>query len=86
MLFAEPKGTLLPLGGLDAGHKGYALALLVEMATGGLAGFGRADPTEGWGATEAPRGALMHQCTITAGKITKYQCIVPTTWNGSPQC
>ena len=28
----------------------------------------------------------MHQCTITAGKITKYQCIVPTTWNGSPQC
>jgi len=51
VLFAEPKGTLLPLGGLDAGHKGYALALLVEMATGGLAGFGRADPTEGWGAT-----------------------------------
>jgi len=38
----------------------------------------------GWGGTEAPRGALMHTCTITAGKITKYQCIVPTTWNGSP--
>ncbi len=27
----------------------------------------------------------MHQTTITAGKITKYQCIVPTTWNGSPK-
>ena len=26
----------------------------------------------------------MHQMTISAGKITKYQCIVPTTWNGSP--
>jgi Ni,Fe-hydrogenase I large subunit len=39
---------------------------------------------QGWGATEAPRGALMHQTTIVAGKITKYQCIVPTTWNGSP--
>jgi hydrogenase large subunit len=26
----------------------------------------------------------MHQATITNGKITKYQCIVPTTWNGSP--
>ena len=51
MLFAEPKGTLLPLGGLDAGHKGYALALLIEALTGGLAGFGRADPAEGWGAT-----------------------------------
>ena len=51
VLFADPPGTLLPLGGLDAGHKGYALALLVEAVTGGLAGFGRADPAEGWGAT-----------------------------------
>jgi len=51
VLFSEPKGTLLPLGGLDGGHKGYALALLVEAMTGGLAGFGRADPAEGWGAT-----------------------------------
>lgn len=51
VLFEEPKGTLLPLGGLDAGHKGYALALLVEALTAGLAGFGRADPAEGWGAT-----------------------------------
>ena len=40
---------------------------------------------QGWGATEAPRGALMHQCTINNGKITKYQCIVPTTWNMSPK-
>jgi L-lactate dehydrogenase len=50
-LFVEPKGTILPTGGVDAGHKGYALALIVEMLTGGLAGFGRADPKEGWGAT-----------------------------------
>ena len=51
VLFHDPKGTLLPLGGLDAGHKGYALALLIEACTAGLAGFGRADPAEGWGAT-----------------------------------
>ena len=51
VLFNEPKGTLLPLGGLDAGHKGFALALLIEALTGGLAGHGRADPSEGWGAT-----------------------------------
>lgn len=51
VLFGEPKGTLLPLGGLEAGHKGYALALLVEALTAGLTGFGRADPSEGWGAT-----------------------------------
>lgn len=51
VLFQEPKGTLLPLGGLEAGHKGFALALLVEALTAGLTGFGRADPNEGWGAT-----------------------------------
>jgi Ni,Fe-hydrogenase I large subunit len=39
---------------------------------------------QNWGATEAPRGALMHQAKITGGKIVAYQCIVPTTWNGSP--
>lgn len=46
----DPKGALLPLGGLDSGHKGYALALLVEMLTGSLAGHGRADPQTGWSA------------------------------------
>lgn len=51
VLFTEPRGTLLPVGGLEAGHKGYSLALLVEAATGALAGHGRADASEGWGAT-----------------------------------
>jgi L-lactate dehydrogenase len=51
VLFNEPKGTILPVGGLDSGHKGYGLSLLVEALTGGLAGHGRADAREGWGAT-----------------------------------
>ena len=51
VLFNEPRGTLLPLGGLEAGHKGFALALLIEALTGGLAGHGRADEADGWGAT-----------------------------------
>jgi L-lactate dehydrogenase len=51
VLFNEPRGTILPTGGLDAGHKGYAMALVVETLTGALAGHGRADPKEGWGAT-----------------------------------
>ncbi len=46
-----PRGALLPLGGLDAGHKGYGLGLMIESLTCGLAGFGRADPPEGWGAS-----------------------------------
>ena len=49
-LFTDPPGSILPLGGLDSGHKGYALGLLVEALTSGLGGFGRADPAEGWGA------------------------------------
>lgn len=50
-LFTKPPGALLPVGGLDHGHKGYALGLLVEALTGGLAGHGRADPPEGWTST-----------------------------------
>ena len=41
---------MLPIGGLDHGHKGYALGLLVEALTQGLSGHGRADPVEGWAA------------------------------------
>jgi L-lactate dehydrogenase len=44
-------GTLLPLGGLEAGHKGFALGLLVEALTSGLAGHGRATGATGWGAS-----------------------------------
>src|SRR4029453_9495888 len=44
----EPKGALLPLGGIDAGHKGFALALMIEAMTAGLSGHGRADPSAGW--------------------------------------
>jgi LDH2 family malate/lactate/ureidoglycolate dehydrogenase len=47
-LFGDKAGALLPMGGLDHGHKGYALALMVEALTSGLAGRGRADPAEGW--------------------------------------
>ena len=43
-------GALLPVGGLDHGHKGFALGLLVEALTQGLSGFGRADEPTGWGA------------------------------------
>jgi len=43
VLVADPPGALLPLGGMDAGHKGFGLALMIETLTSGLAGFGRAD-------------------------------------------
>jgi LDH2 family malate/lactate/ureidoglycolate dehydrogenase len=51
VLRSDPPGALLPLGGLDLGHKGFALALLVEALTSGLAGHGRADEPKQWGAS-----------------------------------
>ncbi len=39
----------------------------------------------GVGLTEAPRGALGHWIEFKAGKITHYQCLVPSTWNFSPR-
>jgi LDH2 family malate/lactate/ureidoglycolate dehydrogenase len=50
-LMTNPPGALLPIGGVDHGHKGYALGLLVEALTAGLSGHGRANPPEGWGAS-----------------------------------
>jgi L-lactate dehydrogenase len=40
-------GSLLPVGGLDHGHKGYGMALLVEALTQGISGFGRSDKPAG---------------------------------------
>jgi L-lactate dehydrogenase len=51
VLFGERPGALLPLGGLDLGHKGFALALIVEALTSGLGGHGRADEPKRWGAS-----------------------------------
>lgn len=47
----KPAGAIMPLGGQDLGHKGFALGLLGEALTAGLTGFGRADRTDHWGAT-----------------------------------
>jgi LDH2 family malate/lactate/ureidoglycolate dehydrogenase len=43
VLYAEPTGTILPLGGKRFGHKGYALALLVETMTTVFCGEDTAD-------------------------------------------
>ena len=40
---------------------------------------------QGMGLTEAPRGALGHWLEIRNHKISRYQCVVPTTWNCSPR-
>jgi [NiFe] hydrogenase large subunit/hydrogenase large subunit len=41
--------------------------------------------SEGYGYLDAPRGALGHWVQIRDGKIARYQCVVPSTWNCSPR-
>jgi len=43
-----------------------------------------ADST-GAGFHEAPRGALGHWVRVKDGKIARYQCVVPSTWNAGPR-
>ncbi|MGI9491107.1 MAG: Ldh family oxidoreductase [Geminicoccaceae bacterium] len=51
VVLADPPGTILPIGGIEYGHKGYGLALMIEALTQGLGGYGRADGETGWGAS-----------------------------------
>ena len=43
------KGAILPLGGIQFGHKGYGLAMMIDVLAGGLswAGCSRQSPTRG---------------------------------------
>ena len=44
-----PRGSLMLLGGVEYGHKGFGLALMVEALTQGLSGQGRLDEPKRWG-------------------------------------
>ena len=43
VFFADPPGSILPIGGLSHGYKGSALSLMTEILSMGLGGYGRAD-------------------------------------------
>lgn len=47
--------------------------------------YAKSDTGEGFGLTNAPRGALGHWIKIKNEKIEKYQVITPTSWNASPR-
>lgn len=46
--FTDPPGAVLPLGGMDNGHKGFGLGILSEALTHGLSGHGRVLEPRGW--------------------------------------
>jgi len=43
------------------------------------------DSARGYGWVDAPRGNLGHWVEIQDGSISRYQCVVPSTWNCSPR-
>jgi LDH2 family malate/lactate/ureidoglycolate dehydrogenase len=46
---SEPPGSLQLIGGLEYGHKGFGLALMIEALSQGLSGHGRLDKPAQWG-------------------------------------
>ncbi len=73
--------------------RGWYNDLAAQIAAGNTRTFddSKWDPAtwprraQGFGYTEAPRGALGHWIVIRGGKIENYQLVVPTTWNASPR-
>jgi [NiFe] hydrogenase large subunit/hydrogenase large subunit len=43
------------------------------------------ESAQGYGFCDAARGSLGHWVQIRDGRITRYQCVVPSTWNCSPR-
>ena len=68
VLFTDPKGTILPTGGVDAGHKGYALALIVETLTGAS---GRFRPR----GSEGGLGRHCHRAGARSAGIRRYRSV-----------
>jgi len=51
VMFKTPPGTIFPLGGIELGHKGFALSIIVEALTNALCGEGRVKKPARWGAS-----------------------------------
>ncbi|NND33212.1 MAG: Ldh family oxidoreductase [Saprospiraceae bacterium] len=49
--FADPPATILPVGGLTLGFKGFGYGILMEALTSGLAGSGRKEHSGQWSAS-----------------------------------
>lgn len=99
-LHSTLKSLSLPVSALDSvlgRHlaRGLETGLLIERCEAWLdalkpdqpsfTDFKIPDACEGYGLTEAARGALGHWIRVSEGRIANYQCVVPTTWNCSPR-
>jgi L-lactate dehydrogenase len=84
--FEDPPSSLLPLGGMDLGYKGFALGIMIEAMTSALGGFGRSDSPERWGASVFVQ--VIDPCKFSGEnyflkemEFFKNQCLVSTPLN-----
>jgi len=45
VFFTDPPGSIMPIGGISHGYKGFALTLMTEILSNALGGYGRANDT-----------------------------------------
>ncbi|MBA4852631.1 Ldh family oxidoreductase [Emticicia sp. BO119] len=80
VFFDTPPGSILPLGGLDSGYKGFGLGLMVEALTSALGGHGRSDIPTLWGASVylqviSPLGFSGEEAFKRETEYLKNQCL-----------
>lgn len=78
--FATPPGSILPLGGLDSGYKGFGLGLMIEALTSALGGNGRSEMPTLWGASVylqiiSPQGFSGEEAFKRETEYFKNQCL-----------
>lgn len=78
--FADPPGSILPLGSMDSGYKGFGLGIMIEALTSGLGGHGRSDLPTLWGASVylqiiSPLGFAGEEAFKRETEYFKNQCL-----------
>lgn len=78
--YANPPGSILPLGGLDSGYKGFGLGLMIEALTSALGGHGRSEMPLRWGASVYlqiinPEGFAGEEAFKREAEYFKNQCL-----------
>ncbi len=57
----------------------------LELGKNGMVDISTLPDGEGYGLSEAPRGSCSHWIKVKDGKITHWQAIPATNWNGAPK-
>ena len=83
--YTDPPGAILPMGGMDTGHKGFALGILVEALTSGLSGWGRA-PQNQVGGDDKPFGNNVFMQLINPAAFAGFDAFTTETGHFAASC